>query len=149
MPSNAFIFLGKRSMEIYTIQMARWRTLKEFDIKLVDATAKSGHRFLAPTWSMVMGIKRNEITEEDYTTMYLEAMKLSMSKEPELWDELLTFPKIALACYCSADSFCHRFLLKDILSDYAKVKDIEVQLMGEFHKALPKDKSNQLKLKDI
>ena len=118
-------------MEVYTIQMARWRSLKETDITLIDTTVKSGYRFLAPTWDMVQGIKRGTLPEEDYTVQYLAGLDRSVLKAPDLWADLLTFPKIALACYCSSHTFCHRHILAKYLKDYAESCNVTIKLGGE------------------
>ena len=55
-------------IELYTVQLARWRLAQSKNIVVVDTTVKSapksGYGFLAPSWDIVMGVKSGEITEE-------------------------------------------------------------------------------------
>lgn len=122
-------------LELYTVQIARWRLAKEKGISLIDTTVKSSHKsgygFLAPSWDIVMGIKRGEISESEYTTAYLGMLEVSQVQHPEKWETLLTLPNIAFACFCSSNVFCHRHLLYNYFQDYAKKHGVELKLCGE------------------
>ena len=108
-------------LKIYTVQIsvARKLNLTE-DPRYLDITVKSGNRAFAPTWKMVMGYKEGRISEEEYTNQYYQLMRESYLKNRKRWDEILSLDEIILACYCQAGSFCHRYLLKDILTDYGQ-----------------------------
>jgi len=122
-------------IELYTIQLARWRLAKAHDIQLIDTTAKSGEKagygFLAPSWDIVMGIKQGEITEEEYTHVYLRMLAQSRQRYPEKWATLLSLTKVAFACYCSSNKFCHRHLLYEDFQSYVKACGVEFRLGGE------------------
>ena len=103
-------------LKIYTIQISVAKKLGlTGDPRYLDITVKSGDKAFAPTWKMVMGSKEGKISEEEYTKHYLELMRESYQKNRKRWDEILTMDEIILACYCGAGSFCHRYLLRDIL----------------------------------
>jgi hypothetical protein len=42
-------------------------------------------------------------------------MRESYRKNEERWKEILSMFEVILACYCRGNSFCHRYLLKDML----------------------------------
>ena len=103
-------------MKIYTIQMGMAKRLKLFqDSRFLDITVKSGDEAFAPTWKMVMGSKEEKISESQYTEMYYELMRESYRTNQSKWKQILAQKEIILACYCPADSFCHRYLLKDMM----------------------------------
>ena len=82
----------------------------------IDITVKGQNpdwKAFAPTWAMVMGFKKGEITESQYITKYNDI--LSNVKE-NVWDELLSLGQITLVCFCKRESFCHRDLLAIYLS---------------------------------
>ena len=103
-------------MLLYTIQISVAKKLGlDKDSRYIDITVKSGDKDFAPTWKMVMGSKESKITDEEYTNQYTELMRQSYKENRQRWDELLNLDEVILACYCKADTFCHRYLLKDIL----------------------------------
>ena len=80
-----------------------------------DITVQTGSKIFAPSWDLVMGIKKGQITEKQYTDAYLLMMKESYKKNRKEWDDLLAKDRIVLVCYCPAGAFCHRYLLANIL----------------------------------
>ena len=64
---------------------------------------------------MVMGHKNLRLTDEQYKDMYYKLMKQSYKNNRNEWDNLLAKESIILMCYCYPQSFCHRYLLRDIL----------------------------------
>lgn len=115
--------------------MSKWRKAKALDIELVDITVKSGSAVFAPTWDLVRLVKQQggDLAEAEalYTEQYLKLMRTSWSKNRVHWEELLGKSKIALACYCGADDFCHRKLLVEYLSKAAEVLNIRLIHRGE------------------
>jgi uncharacterized protein YeaO (DUF488 family) len=103
-------------MLLYTIQIpvAKRLGLGKYS-RYLDITVKSGDKAFAPTWKMVMGSKQGRNTDEEYTRQYTELMRQSYKSNRQRWDEVLNLDEVILACYCKADSFCHRYLLKDML----------------------------------
>ena len=103
-------------LRIYTIQIAVAKSLKlTKDSRYLDVTVKSGDKAFAPTWKMVMGAREGKISQEEYTRQYYDLMRQSYRQNRGRWDEVLAMNEVILACYCRAGSFCHRYLLKDML----------------------------------
>lgn len=79
----------------------------------LDITVKGQDSFgkvFAPTWDMVMGIKKQTISEAHYKVMYENIL----SKVPQhFWDELFKQDIVVLVCFCTA--FCHRHILAKTL----------------------------------
>lgn len=122
----------KKSFGVHTVQVAKWRKVQEMaDVTFIDSTVKSGMRFLAPNWEIVTKVKSGEITEEEYTEVYLRMMEQSIERYPLMWEELLLLGKIAVACYCSAGKFCHRHLLVNVLEGHCKRRGYEFKRLGE------------------
>lgn len=111
--------------------MSKWRKLPE-GFTLVDITVKSGNKAFAPSWDMVSDIKAGRITEAEYVEMYTALMWESFNNNRAEWEKLLTSETdIALACYCSPDGFCHRFLLRNFLKQAADLLNINVTIQKE------------------
>ena len=117
-------------MELYTIQLAKWRSCPS-DIELIDTTVKSGELIFAPSKDIVNGIKYKGLSEEDYIKEYYRLMRISFKNNKERWLEVLSKDKIAIACYCRKDKFCHRFLLKDIFLKIGLKHHIDIEYSGE------------------
>jgi hypothetical protein len=123
---------------LYTVQLSRWRLVRELGITLLDITAKSGTLAFAPLYDDVMAYKRGALSEEQYTKRYLARMRHSRREQPKEWVRIKTMSdRVALACYCKADVFCHRHLFKDLLSDYLKDAHFEVKYAGELTSEVP------------
>ena len=120
-------------IEIYTIQLAKYRKLDPLGIKLIDITAKSGIEAFAPLISNVMLYKQSLLSESEYTELYLSKMRRSYKDHYDKWIEISSYSKIALACYCPAGVFCHRHLFKDIFKKHLDKKGIEFHDHGELY----------------
>jgi uncharacterized protein YeaO (DUF488 family) len=81
----------------------------------IDITAKSGLKMFAPDWQDVIDVKAKKITEEEYTKRYYEKMRVSYKNHRAEWDWFLTQKSVVLVCFCKPGTFCHRYLLADIL----------------------------------
>lgn len=120
-------------MECYTIQMAKHRSVDKTKFNFIDTTVKSGYKWLAPKWEMVMGHKNGSVSNEDYTTQYLEMMSQSQIVDADKWKELFNQDKpIVFACYCPCFNFCHRYLLIQLLAQYASERNHTFNYLGEF-----------------
>jgi hypothetical protein len=118
-------------MEIWTMQLSKWRLAKNQGIEIVNITAKSGFRHFAPAFSKVMEYKQGLLTSTEYTQLYLEKMRKSFRFNPNEWEALLTKDKVAYACYCPDGVFCHRHIFVDILTLYLDKKEVDYTRMGE------------------
>lgn len=119
------------TIEIWTVQLARWRLVRQLGLALLDITVKSGVKAFAPDWEFLMAYKRGEIDQAEYTRLYLERMEESKRRFPKTWEGLATHPKVALACYCQAGAFCHRLLFRDLMEQHLKDQGLDVTLQGE------------------
>jgi len=104
---------------VYTTQLGKYNGKD-----LLDITVKSGNKVFAPNWSMVIAHKEGHITDKEYTGRYMNMMRLSYKLHRAQWDWLMKQKSIALACYCPADAFCHRHILKNIIQTICKKRGI-------------------------
>lgn len=98
---------------------------------MFDTTVRSGHRFVAPTWDMVLGHKSGAITDQEYTFEYILMMEKSVRDHRELWMDLIHRENLVLACYCKSGRFCHRHLLKNIIKQLCDENDLVFVDKGE------------------
>ena len=83
----------------------------------LDITVKGNNqigRFFAPTWNMVMNHKKTGNNQE-YIDKYHTLMLASYSKNRGIWDRVLAKDVVVLVCFCPANAFCHRHLLRHYL----------------------------------
>lgn len=106
-------------MPVHTVQMAQWRKAKAKDIRVVDITLKSGERHFAPSPKLLSLYKCGHIDPEGYTERFVQEMRESYRKAPQLWIDLALDDNYALACYCRAGDFCHRHLVVELLEKVA------------------------------
>lgn len=119
-------------MELFTIQMGRWRLARDHKVEFIDTTVKSGNSVFSPTWDMVLGHKDGSVSDEEYTKRYRERMIESWKNNRAEWESYLRREHpIAIACYCKPGVFCHRLLLKDIFEELCKKLKIEYRYYGE------------------
>lgn len=119
-------------MDIYTIAIPQWRKAKERDIELIDITVKSGIQLFAPEASVLWAYKRGEVTDDQYTDLYLERMRTHFRRDPGAFENLLKKDgPIALACYCTAGKFCHRHLFLSFISEIAEDNGYNLVPRGE------------------
>lgn len=111
--------------------MAKWRRAKALDIPLWDTTVKSGLEAFAPTWAMVLGIKKGTLSEEAYRAQYIALMRESWVSHRSDWECLLSQPSLALACFCKPGHFCHRLILKEAVMKLCYQRNINVNYHGE------------------
>jgi uncharacterized protein YeaO (DUF488 family) len=83
--------------------------------RVLDITVKSGDKTFAPTWDMVMGLKRGKLSWSEYERLYHERMRKSWVENRARWKEVLSWDEVVLVCYCRDLRFCHRRLLKNYL----------------------------------
>lgn len=119
-------------MELYTIQIAKWRIAQAAGIPVYDTTVKSGgNNLFTPNWPMVERYKLGLISEEEYTQLYHHRLKGSYRDRQADWLAWLRQPICAVACYCSPDKFCHRHLLVPLLDKCAQHHQIPFLYLGE------------------
>ena len=121
-------------MRMFTLQMGKRFQAERHGIKLVDTTVKSSiDKLFAPKWSMVLGHKSGEISDEEYSKEYRRMMIESWTLNRPRWEEYLRNEEWqGFACYCKPGEFCHRLLLKDIFQELCTKLNIPFEYYGEF-----------------
>lgn len=122
------------ALDLYTIQMGKWRDLKDTGIQLVDVTLKSGNRAFSPDVNLLRDYKSGVINDVEYTERFDKLMLESLIVNRPEWLGLLTKGRIALACYCGKEHFCHRNLLSGYIKDLGVSMNVTVNLKGEYIK---------------
>lgn len=84
-----------------------------------NITRKSGNPTFAPSWALLRTAL--EIREQGrvqtpeewrmYAAEYLREMGVSYKARREVWDGLLSRPRVVLTCYCTDSDRCHRKLM--------------------------------------
>lgn len=101
----------------------------------------------APTWEMVNGYKGGKLSEESYRQQYLAMMRQTYQQQWWAWEWVLLQPRVALACYCHQEDFCHRFVLVELLQKVAAQDEaIELVYEGELEKPKVKRVEQQVLL---
>ena len=119
-------------MDVFTIQMSRHRLARQHQIVLLDTTVKTGSSPFAPTWDMVMQHKADTLSNAEYTAQYRQRMMKSWVERRGEWMEILHSPdRLALACFCRPDAFCHRHLLRGIFKELCPRFNIPFHYYGE------------------
>jgi hypothetical protein len=118
-------------MDLFTAQLCRWRRIKEMDIELIDVSIKSGNAAFAPTYKLLIPYKDGTISEEEYAKQYRELMLRSYMTNQILWNNLVQKERIAIACYCTPGTFCHRHLLIRYIEKICLSSDIPFNYVGE------------------
>lgn len=118
-------------MELYTIQLAKWRIAKKMGIPIVDTTVKSGESCFAPSWDIVQGVKKGLITPEEYTVAYHAITRDQYRRDPHRYLELINLDKVAVMCYCPSGKFCHRHLMVGIFEKLCARYDVSFVYRGE------------------
>lgn len=118
-------------LDVVTIQLSKHRLLRGSEFELIDTSFQSGVLWLAPSRELLWGYKGNHLTSREYFTRYKDLCRQRYRRHPEQWQELIRRRKIALACYCKADCFCHRLILKNILEKLCEAEGIDFWYGGE------------------
>jgi len=112
-------------LRVYTSRNSRYAGPDKLDI-----TAKSGRwsriggivgSTFAPTWDLIVGYMRGQITEAQYASVYRAMMHKSQQENRDQWDELLHMDRVTLCCFCPPGEFCHRVLLAALLAELGAV----------------------------
>jgi uncharacterized protein YeaO (DUF488 family) len=70
-------------------------------------------KFFAPTWDMVMKLKRGTMTERTYAALYQRLMRKSYDDNWLVWDNIISRLEVTFVCFCKDGAFCHRLLLAE------------------------------------
>ncbi|MBN1430341.1 MAG: hypothetical protein JXB07_18370 [Anaerolineae bacterium] len=102
----------------------------------LDITVKSGQglgRLLAPNWEMVMGIKRQTLSQDSYTDRYLDLLRTRYRSNKAGFIQLLTpdSGELLMGCFCVPHTFCHRYIAVEVLQKIGRAHGITVEYGGE------------------
>jgi len=119
-------------MDVYTIAIPQWRKARDRGIELFDITVKSGFEPFAPYKDVLYAYKRGEVTDDQYTEIYLKKLTERFREAPEDFQGFLerTGP-LAVACYCTAGKFCHRHLFIRYMRQIADDNGYHLNYKGE------------------
>ncbi len=108
------------------------------DERVLDTTVKSGTGLgavFAPTWKLVMGVKRGELSWSAYVEGYTALMRDRYRENQAAFLEALNSERLVVCCYCkdmhATTRHCHRYLLVDILEKVATRHSIAFEYVGE------------------
>jgi len=118
-------------MDIYTIQIGKWRKAKALGFEVLNITVMNGEKRLAPTWDLLRAWQKGEVTEEEYRTEYFWLMRESLKANLEFWLDLSKKETLVLGCYCAPGLFCHRRLLVEIFTMFFASRGIIAEYKGE------------------
>lgn len=119
-------------IKLYTIAIPQWRKAKSLDIPLFDITVKTGYEPFAPYKDVLYAYKRGEVTDDQYTTLYLNKLREHFRKVPDDFLKVLEAEgSMAIACYCKAGNFCHRYLFLSYIMELAEDNEFDVISAGE------------------
>jgi uncharacterized protein YeaO (DUF488 family) len=127
-----------KRIKLWTVQLAKWRLVRELGIHLLDITAKSGNPAFAPNYGDLRARKYGGMEWEEYERRYRLHMRETQRDQPDEWLKLTELPEnVALACYCPAGAKCHRFLFREILTEYLGRHNVEAvdghEITGYIH----------------
>lgn len=97
----------------------------------LDITVKSGDKTFAPTWEMVNGLHRGTLAPTQYVEQYHKMMQRSWVNNKSRWIEVINSGSVTLCCYCAPGTFCHRYLLQEMLGAAAQYCNVTVIYEGE------------------
>ena len=122
------------TLRIYTAQMGKRFQLAKEGRAILDTTVKTGDRRLAPSWDFLVEYKsspRSPADQARYRELYLNKLKAMHHQTPDVLLDLLKRDEVILTCYCPAGQFCHRHILKEILTLLGSRTGVNVEDCGE------------------
>ncbi len=106
--------------------------------RVLDTTVKTGKGLgvvFAPTWDMVLSLKRGEITWDVYRRRYTALMRERYTSNPSDFLDTLSNDELIVCCYCkdthATTKHCHRYILVEILQKVAAHHSIGFEYIGE------------------
>ena len=120
-------------MKLYTCQMSSWRKAEKLGIPFIDITVKSGDKTFAPAWDFLMEYKRDGTpqAEQKYIDKFTPLMRESFKNNKTRWMEVVNMEEVAIACYCKAGKFCHRYLVEEMLEKVCAKEGVHFERGGE------------------
>ncbi len=92
----------------------------------LNITVKSGDKTFAPTWDMVTKMRSGQMTQEEFKSKYYDLMRRSYKRNCSRWQSLLEKEEVVFVCYCPVGTFCHRYILVEILEKIGAIYQGEI-----------------------
>lgn len=118
-------------MEVWTIQLGKWRLAEAQQIELLNITRGSGIDAFAPSAQALAQYKAGTMNETSYRQLYVQRMRMSFMAQRSQWEQLKSKERLAVACYCAAGAFCHRHIFAELLQAYVQREGVPFTLRGE------------------
>jgi protein gp37 len=115
------------------------------DITVKSATDWVG-KFLTPSWDIVMGHKRGDISDDEYTSRYKQMLReryAAGSNTATIHHWLRTTDRVVLKCYCREGKFCHRHIAAQVLQSIGQHIGVRVLIGDEITRPTPQPKTEQ------
>jgi uncharacterized protein YeaO (DUF488 family) len=107
---------------IFTSKIGKWHGPNGLDITVKGQDLLG--KIFAPTWDMVMGLKQNSISRENYLVLYNQILAQIPHKHPNKLRQILNMNTVVLLCYCNHWAFCHRNIAADwLVREYGALKN--------------------------
>lgn len=101
----------------------------------LDVTQKSGMKTLAPPWWIIRDVKSGKMPWVEYDGIYRQLMRRSQVMHLDVWDSLLEAGSagkvLCFLCYCRRGAHCHRYILAEMVKDYAEANGHEARIIEE------------------
>lgn len=118
-------------MQLWTIQLAKWRLLQHSDVELIDVTLATGLKWMAPSPLLLASYKGKRCTDAEYEVEFLRLCRERYREKPRPWQRIAQKHRVAFACYCPKDCFCHRLQLIPVYDGICQRMGIEFEYCGE------------------
>lgn len=118
-------------MEVWTIQLGKWRTAEAQGLEVLNITRGSGIDAFAPELDKLKAHRLGLMSSAEYKAHYVTRMRQTFVQQRSEWNKLKTLQRVAVACYCPAGKFCHRHIFTELLQAFMQREGIPVELKGE------------------
>lgn len=118
-------------MQLFTIQLAKWRLLEHTDVELINVTLATGERWMAPSPYLLASYKGKRCTQAEYQAEFLRLCRERWHADRKPWLRVARKHRVAFACYCPKDCFCHRLELIPVYEGICHKHDIPFEYCGE------------------
>lgn len=72
----------------------------------------------APEWYLVEGFRIGNISEDEYTRLYIEDLYQRQDALNAIVEAIKDGGKFVFKCHCSKGKFCHRYIVKQFLEQF-------------------------------
>jgi hypothetical protein len=105
-------FVCRDNSKLHTIYTAHYRYSGTDRTDITVKGQDSMGKFFAPSWDMVMGVKKGTISEQEYIYKYINIIR---NAPVEAWLWLFSMDERTFVCFCPEQAFCHRNILANYM----------------------------------